>query len=65
MINFSFLRELKSYQMMVQHLYGIFLYQLVRLIEKECPLAIEDLDNEKLRIKVETIDKRTFAQINQ
>ena len=38
---------------------------LVRLIQKECAQAIEDLDIEKLQIRVDLIDRKTFDQINQ
>lgn len=38
---------------------------MVRLIQKECSQALEDLDTEKLQIRVDSIDRRTFEQINQ
>ena len=51
--------------------YKIYFYilfkriQLVRLIQKECSQAIEDVDSEKLQIRVDSLDRKTFEQINQ
>jgi len=36
---------------------------LVRLIQKQRPQAIEDLDSEKLQIKIDQIDRKTLKQI--
>ncbi len=36
------------------------LTQVVKLIMKECPNGIEDLDSEKLQIKIDLIDHRTY-----
>jgi molybdenum cofactor biosynthesis enzyme MoaA len=38
---------------------------LVRLIQKECASALEDIDNEKLQIRIDSLDRKTFEQINQ
>ncbi len=37
----------------------------MRLIQKECAAALEDIDNEKLQIRVDSLDRKTFDQINQ
>jgi hypothetical protein len=37
---------------------------LVRLIQKQRPQAIEDLDSEKLQIKIDQIDQKTLKQID-
>jgi len=37
----------------------------VKLIQKEMPVAVEDLDSEKLQIRVDLLDKKIFEQINQ
>ena len=39
------------------------LTQIVKIILKECPKGIEDIDNEKLQIKIDMLDYRTFSQI--
>ena len=41
------------------------LTQIVKIILKECPKAIEDIDNEKLQIKIDFLDFRTYELINQ
>ena len=41
------------------------LTQIVKIILKECPRGIEDIDNEKLQIKVDLLDKKTYDSINQ
>ena len=41
------------------------LSQIVKIILKECPKGIEDIDNEKLQIKVDLLDKKTYDSINQ
>ena len=41
------------------------LTQIVKIILKECPKGIEDIDNEKLQIKIDLIDFRTYELINQ
>ena len=41
------------------------LNQIVKIILKECPKGIEDIDNEKLQIKVDLLDKKTYDSINQ
>ncbi len=35
------------------------------MIQKECAIALEDIDSEKLQIRVDSIDRKTFDQINQ
>ena len=41
------------------------LTQVVKLIMDECPDGIEDIDSEKLQIKVDLLDKKTYDLINQ
>jgi hypothetical protein len=41
------------------------LTQIVKLILKECPKGIEDIDNEKLQIKIDLLDYRTYELIIQ
>jgi seryl-tRNA synthetase len=41
------------------------LTQIVKIILKECPKGIEDIDNEKLQIKIDLLDYRTYELINQ
>ena len=41
------------------------LTQIVKIILKECPKGIEDIDNEKLQIKIDLLDYRTYDLINQ
>ena len=41
------------------------LTQIVKIILKECPKGIEDIDSEKLQIKVDLLDKKTLDSINQ
>ena len=41
------------------------LTQIVKIILKECPKGIEDIDSEKLQIKVDLLDKKTYDSINQ
>ena len=41
------------------------LTQIVKIILKECPKGIEDIDSEKLQIKVDLLDKKTYDIINQ
>jgi hypothetical protein len=35
------------------------------MIQKECTSALEDLDNERLQIKIDSIDRRTWEKLNQ
>ena len=37
----------------------------MKIILKECPKGIEDIDNEKLQIKIDLLDHRTFELINK
>ena len=39
------------------------LTQIVKIILKECPIAIEDIDSEKLQIKIDFLDYRTYELI--
>lgn len=41
------------------------LTQIVKIILKECPKGIEDIDTEKLQIKIDTLDYKTYELINQ
>ena len=41
------------------------LTQIVKIILKECPKGIEDIDPEKLQIKIDMLDYRTYDLINQ
>ena len=41
------------------------LTQVVKIILKECPKGIEDIDNEKLQIKIDLLDYRTYELIIQ
>ena len=41
------------------------LTQIVKIILKECPKGIEDIDNEKLQIKIDLLDYRTYELIIQ
>ena len=41
------------------------LTQIVKIILKECPKGIEDIDNERLQIKIDFIDYRTYELIIQ
>jgi hypothetical protein len=34
------------------------------LVEKECPNAIEEVESDRLQIRIHKIDKKTFIQIN-
>lgn len=41
------------------------LAEFVKLIEKECPSAFEDLDNERVQIRVDYLDRRTNTILNE
>ncbi len=41
------------------------LTQIVKIILKECPKGIEDIDNEKLQIKIDLLDYKTYELIVQ
>ena len=41
------------------------LAEFVKLIEKECPSAFEDLDNERVQIRVDYLDRRTNSILNE
>ena len=41
------------------------LTQIVKIILKECPKGLEDIDNEKLQVKIDMLDKRTYDLILQ
>mmetsp|Transcript_39754 Transcript_39754/g.45633 ORF Transcript_39754/g.45633 Transcript_39754/m.45633 type:complete len:115 (+) Transcript_39754:301-645(+) len=36
---------------------------LVRMIQEECPSVLEDLDSDKLQIKVDDIDRASFEKL--
>lgn len=39
------------------------LAQIVMIVQSECPKAIEELDNHRLQIKVDELDRRTFNKL--
>jgi len=41
------------------------LASLVRLVQKECPSSIDDLDEDNLQIKLNKLEKKTYEQLNQ
>ena len=41
------------------------LTQVVKLIQKECPKGIENIDSEKLQIKIDLIDHKTYELLLQ
>ena len=49
----------------VQNLSADGLASLVRLVQKEKPQAIDDLDRERMQITIKKLDKKTYDQINQ
>ncbi len=36
----------------------------MRIVQKECPKALEDLDQDKLQVKVDLLDRQTYNQLN-
>ena len=49
----------------IRELNNVTLTQIVKIILKDCPKGIEDIDTEKLQIKVDLIDHKTYEIINQ
>ena len=49
----------------VRELSNDVLTQIVKIILKDCPKGIEDIDTEKLQIKVDLLDHKTYENINQ
>ena len=41
------------------------LTQIINIILKECPKGFEDMDSEKLQIKLDLLDKKTYDIINE
>ena len=41
------------------------LTQIIKIILKDCPKGIEDIDSEKMQIKVDLLDHKTYENINQ
>ena len=41
------------------------LTQIIKIILKDCPKGIEDIDSEKLQIKVDLIDHKTYENVIQ
>ena len=35
----------------------------VKLVQKECPIAFEDLDEEKVQVRVDFLDRNTYSQL--
>ena len=49
----------------IRELNNDILTQIIKIILKDCPKGIEDIDSEKLQIKVDLLDHKTFESINQ
>ena len=49
----------------VRELSNDVLTQIIKIILKDCPKGIEDIDSEKLQIKVDLLDHKTYENINQ
>ena len=49
----------------IRELNNDILTQIIKIILKDCPKGIEDIDTEKLQIKVDLLDHKTFESINQ
>jgi hypothetical protein len=39
------------------------LAQIVMIVQAECPKALEELDNERLQIRLDGLDRRTFNKL--
>jgi hypothetical protein len=39
--------------------------QIVLLVQKECPPAYEEIDDERIQVKVDKLDRDTFIKINE
>ena len=62
--NLSYEQKTKLIQN-IRELNNETLTQIVKIILKDCPKGIEDIDTEKLQIKVDLIDHKTYESINQ
>ena len=47
----------------VRELSNDVLTQIIKIILKDCPKGIEDIDSEKLQIKVDLLDHKTYENI--
>ena len=63
-INLSFAQKTKLIEN-IKELTNDILTQIVKIILRECPKGIEDIDTEKLQIKVDLLDSKTYEIINQ
>ena len=39
------------------------LAEIVKIVESECKHALEELDNDRIQIKVDSLDKQTFEKL--
>jgi hypothetical protein len=62
--NLSFAQKTKLIEN-IKELTNDILTQIVKIILRECPKGIEDIDTEKLQIKVDLLDSKTYEIINQ
>ncbi len=62
--NLSFAQKTKLIEN-IRELSNDVLTQIVKTILKDCPKGIEDIDTEKLQIKVDLLDHKTYENINQ
>ena len=62
--NLSFAQKTKLIEN-IRELSNDVLTQIVKTILKDCPKGIEDIDTEKLQIKVDLLDNKTYENINQ
>lgn len=62
--NLSYEQKIKLIEN-IRELNNDVLTQIIKIILKDCPKGIEDIDTEKLQIKVDLLDHKTFESINQ
>ena len=62
--NLSFAQKTKLIEN-IRELSNDVLTQIIKVILKDCPKGIEDIDTEKLQIKVDLLDHKTYESINQ
>ena len=62
--NLSFAQKTKLIES-IKELSNDSLTQIVKTILRDCPKGIEDIDTEKLQIKVDLLDSKTYESINQ
>ena len=62
--NLSFAQKTKLIEN-IRELSNDVLTQIIKIILKDCPKGIEDIDSEKLQIKVDLLDHKTYENINQ